>query len=364
MKLPSYQDLSKEQDKINNLALDGSYLVTGPPGTGKTVMALYRSQMLTKKKKQAHLLMYSRLLSQYTSTAIEELGISGAVKTFHSWFSSFYRAKYKVNPPQTAPYVYEWVEILTRVNTDPPPKESLPYLIIDEGQDLSDRFYPVARHISRHLTVFADENQRLNEYNSTLDDIQAYSGIEKRFELRRNYRNTREIALLAADFCTGLSTGVPDLPERRGEKPKLVHTTNLHETVDFISRFERNHADLEIGVFTQRKKLQSSIVNRLEGKTTNPVQYYVGGKGAEATKLDFDVPGIKVVNYASAKGLEFDAVFIPELQLLTLDPTSAEFKMLFYVLVSRARDDLYLMYSGDGEPHVMSAFPRDLLEIR
>ena len=169
--------------------------------------------------------------------------------------------------------------------------------------------------------------------------------------------------MLAADFCTGLSTGVPDLPDRHGEKPKLLRTGSLHDAVEYIGRYERNHADLEIGVFTARKALQKKIVNRLVGKTKNAVQHYEGGQGAAAAQIDFGVPGIKVVNFPSAKGLEFDAVFIPELQSLTDSPHSAEFMMRFYVLVSRARENLFLMYSGDGEPAVLSAFPRDLLEL-
>lgn len=362
MRLPSYQELSKEQDKINNLPLDGSYLVTGAPGTGKTVMALYRAQMLTKRSAHVQLLMYSRLLSQYTETAIKELDIEGVVRPFFSWFQSFYRQHYRHNPPEVERWIYDWPQILSKVNQEPPPGQSLPYLLIDEGQDLSEFFYPVARYLAKHLTVFADENQRLMEHNSTLDAIQKRAVIKERHELRRNYRNTREIAALAADFCTGLSTGVPDLPDRRGDKPKLVRTDALHETVEYIARYERNHSDLEIGVFTPTKRLQTKFVNRLKGKTKNPVQFYEGGKGVHAVTLNFEVPGIKVVNYPSAKGLEFDVVFIPELQALVDNPNSAEFKMKFYVLVSRAREDLYLMYSGDGEPSVLSVFPRDLLE--
>ena len=39
LKLPPYQELSKEQDTINNLPLTGTNLVVGPPGTGKTTLA-------------------------------------------------------------------------------------------------------------------------------------------------------------------------------------------------------------------------------------------------------------------------------------------------------------------------------------
>ena len=90
MRLPTYQELSKEQDAIYTLPLAGSYLISGPPGTGKTIVALYRTKMLHDKGQNARLLMHSRLLSQYTLSAISQLGISGSVDTFHSWFCGFY----------------------------------------------------------------------------------------------------------------------------------------------------------------------------------------------------------------------------------------------------------------------------------
>ena len=90
----------------------------------------------------------------------------------------------------------------------------------------------------------------------------------------------------------------------------------------------------------------------------------MGGAGRDAEVIDFDSPGIVILCNPSAKGLEFDTVFIPELQALRGDINSAEFKMLFYVLVSRARDMLYLLHSGDSEPHILDAFPPELVEHR
>lgn len=46
---PSSADLSREQQAIYSEHLDKALLIIGPPGTGKTVMAIMRAQRMKSK---------------------------------------------------------------------------------------------------------------------------------------------------------------------------------------------------------------------------------------------------------------------------------------------------------------------------
>jgi DNA helicase IV len=366
MRLPSYQDLSKEQDRINNLPLDDSFLITGPPGTGKTVMALYRASVLQSRRRPVALLMHSRLLTQYTTSAIAELLIDGSVHTYDRWLTDYFWRHHRQPVPNTAPWVYDWNAALALVNSAPAPAKESPDLLVDEGQDLPKEFFILAGLVSSNLVVFADENQRLREANSTLDEIRQYGGFagDHCFNLTRNYRNTREIAALAATYYTGLPTGIPEAPTRSGDLPVIMRHPNLQATIDFIVNFESANSDLEIGVLTPNSSVLSRVVAGLGDRTVNPVQHYVRKKGIRPPELEFDVPGIKVVNFASAKGLEFDAVFIPALQDVRGEPTDLGLRMTMYVVTSRARDRLFMTYSTTSRPPVIASVPEQLVEWR
>lgn len=362
MRLPTYQQLSKEQDRIYNLPLDQSCLVTGPPGTGKTIMALYRARALQEARRRCQLLMYGRLLMQYVRSAIEELELNGVTDTFHSWFGKLWRKWYGNLTPQVAPYEPDWQTILIKLNTSPPSSNgNKPHLIVDEAQDFPKEFFLTTRLIASGMTVFADENQRIKEQNSTIQEIKTYSmAAGREFTLTKNYRNTREIARLARHFYTGLASGMAEDPDRGGERPRMCHFSSLNDEIEWISTFVKNNDDLEIGVLIPTRKLQSMFFNRLSARlpAQGQVQQYRGGKGAASVALDWDRPGVKVVNYASAKGLEFDAVFVPHLEDMPLDWEGVDIRMLFYVLCTRARSHLFFSYSGDPPPG-LGIFPPD-----
>ena len=88
-----------------------------------------------------------------------------------------------------------------------------------------------------------------------------------------------------------------------------------------IKRFILNQSDLEIGVFLPSQKLQvkyfNKLLHRLKDVQGVKVQRYTSGDKVfgDASTLEFDRPGVvTVLCDSNCKGLEFDAVFIPELQ--------------------------------------------------
>lgn len=367
LRLPALEELSGAQRRVLELPLDESHIITGPPGSGKSVMAIYRAAELHRKLGEPTLLiMYSRVLSRYAQSAVEALGIGSLVRNYHAWFRDWFRTAYGVSPPMASQYHFDWLACLSRIIKSGLPAELRPHLIVDEGQDMPKEFYALLRELAATMTVFADENQQLTEDRSRIEEIQAASGIRSLVNLGRNYRNTRAVADVAATFYTGAGSPPVDLAEDapEGQPPILAHDPALHLTVERLLHFERENPGQQIGVFLPYTRLLQSFYNRLQGKTRNPVEIYMSTRMGPRTPVEFKNPGIKIISYTSAKGLEFDTVFLPELQANRSDPTSVNFRMQLYVMCSRAKNQLWFVYSGEGEPGVVRSLPLELLDDR
>ena len=369
LRLPTYEDLSKEQDEILDLPLDANHIIVGPPGTGKTVMAIHRARMLHEKRNEPTLiLMYNRLLCAYTSAAIEGIGIDGMATTFHSWFPKFFKDVYGSAPAKVDRYTFDWLACLQVITSRPLPPKKKYHLLVDEGQDMPKELYFLLPHISQTLTVFADENQSITGDQSTIAEIKAATGITEVHTLTLNYRNTLPIAKLAASFHVGIKTGIAKVADtgRSGNLPVLDADPSMSSAVMRLVNLESSRSSEPIGVLVFRKDIQKKLYNRLLGKTKRKPQIYSSDEavmnGRDA--VDWTKPGIKIVAFASAKGLEFNTVILPEFQAFTLDPDSVRCRMMLYVLVSRARKELFITYSGEGTPPSVGKFDMSLLDDR
>lgn len=360
MRFPAYELLSKEQDKVLSLPFDEKYVISGPPGTGKTVIALHRASTMKKQGIEPTVLMFGRLLSAYTRSNARDLGVATRVMTFHSWVWKFWGRTFSSDIPEVAPFQHDWPAIMMAMVKEQPVREQ--HLIVDEGQDLHPEFYVTSGMFTEGLTVLADENQRISGTQSTLGEICRNAGITEPIQkLTRNYRNTRQIAALAVEFYNGNLDELPRVPDRDGSMPRILRTESMEGFARIVADFEWEHDDQTIGIFLHTTPMVKAMYRELRTlDTQNEVRYYMSG----ASDIDPSEPGIIITTYASAKGLEFDTVYIPELQDVALDLEEPTSKMQMYVLVSRARDSLILSYSGDVEPPILEWFPPDRVDGR
>jgi superfamily I DNA/RNA helicase len=368
MRFPTLQDLSEEQRRVYDLPLSRDYLVTGPPGTGKTVIALHRASMLALANRNPRVLAYSRLLTSYAGGAADGLGLRHSMNTYHRWLRSYYSSiTGRELPEKGSEYHYDWDEILSNILEGLAVRGggNRPVLVVDEGQDLPPEFYSTFDLLKQTITVFADENQRLDDQQSTLADIRTGLRLspEQEYCLTFNYRNTRQIAQLAARFFAGLPSGIPAFPDRMGDLPQAVGVRGMQDFVEFLVRFEGNFSDLTIGVFTADRNTQRELLQMLQGVTRHPVEFY---ENKAKVIPDLDRPGIKLIQMQSAKGLEFDAVFIPNIHRVShAELGKPDTLMRYYVLLSRARTYLYLFHEGSREQvPLLSGIPENLLEWR
>lgn len=385
MKLPGVTDLDPEQMRVFNAPLTGSVLITGPPGSGKTVIAFYRALALQKSDLPYEFVMYTNVLSQYTrQTYVPGQDVTNGTTTLHSWLSRWWRRCTNTPLPTCNPEdgnrfrLPDYAEMIRRLES---PADigtvDWGHLIIDEGQDFPNLLYAMLRFCREivfdgwdnrdkpALTILADENQQITPTNSTIAEIREKAGTNNEYFLCKNYRNTRQIALFANSFCVGLQTGEAQPPDRDGELPRIIGVKDRDEVVERISRHAERRGGGRIGVFVRTQKQCRSYYNRLvrrhrKSRSTRVQAFVSCDDSLTADKLDFDIDGsITVLCHASAKGLEFDSVFIPELQTMNPTPGNDELlKSTLYVLCTRARERLWLLFEGERDSFISSGIGR------
>jgi hypothetical protein len=372
--LPGIQDLSKDQMDARALPKKGQHLIIGGPGTGKSVLALLRSRRHQEAKEDYVFLVYNKLLNQASR---QLFGKELNSQQWQRWFMNVFKAETGKALPRCPPGQNGWQEIdwiqASEIIADKQCDEDVkrPFLIIDEGQDMPPDFYLALTNLGfENFYVVADQNQQIVPgHNSRTSEIQDVLGIAPVavIELQDNFRNTYPVARLAREFYTGdPASPPPELPKRPSKIRPLLYEYGTNKFDRIIERILKN-ADVNptklYGVITPN----NAVCERYYQKLTSTISNFDNGSprietyrsGADSN-LSFNKGGIMVINAQSCKGLEFDTVFLADINSFYFDANNLnQTKRLFYVMVARAKERVIMLKEADKYCPVEAILPQD-----
>lgn len=347
-RLPNINELSKEQDAALARPKEGQHLIVGGPGTGKTVMALLRALQYHREGDAYVFLVWNHLLRQ-ASEQLADWPLK--IETWESWFIKQFENATQHKPPRINNgsdryQPIDW-EIVLKMTGKIPTLSKVPYLVIDEGQDMPPEFYRSMVNLGfEHYYVVADQNQQIKDANSSRKDIESALDIATKdvVELRRNYRNSTPVANLARTFYTGdPASPPPEIPNRPGDAALLVTYSQDQFAVlcrRVILRVDRDPSKL-VGVLSPNNEVRETYVDGLRSVSPQNLDHGFPRvdtfNNTNRPNIRFDDGGIIVINAQNCKGLEFDEVVLADIdQHIYWKDDSDRTRKLFYVMVARA----------------------------
>lgn len=383
--LPGIQDLSKEQERVRALPLEGQHLIIGGPGTGKSVMALLRANALADEQLDYRFLVFNHLLMQSSKKLFGHELLS---QQWQSWFITLFTGEVGQDLPRLpaengdryVPFDWKAIVNLCELAVEDKQPDDRPFLIIDEGQDMPPGFYEALVTLGfENLFLVADQNQQIVDGdNSSRQDLEDALGIDahETIELTENYRNHLAIARFARAFYTGDPASplpkLPDPPPYEVKKPMLFtyRPDQFQPIITRILKMAINNPRKLLGILCPnnnvREKFFGALASRNKTMGHSPV-LLTTFKNRDKHEMPFDEGGVMVINAQACKGLEFDIVFLADIDQFRCDANSLErTKKLFYVMIARATEHVILLRQQGDEKPVDAIIPKDapsVLEI-
>ena len=346
MRLPKATEFVGELENLFDRSPSENLFIVGPPGSGKTSLAIHRATYLTNRNKSVLVVTRNKILASLA----HQLGDRQIeTNTMHSFCSKNYWDNFQERMPEYYSYRYIWPKIIEHYESKKvEPKYD--HIIIDEGQNLPRDFFKWAfRFAGRNSTVFADENQTTDELCASINDI-LDAGWANPIRLTRNHRNTKQIAAVAEHFHQSIRLPPARVVrEKVGEIPLFISITKWDDLVDRVGIRIGNRRE-SIGIIVQSidsVNLLTALLRKSLDQAVRIHSYTSAYSGNAASEVRSMEPGVTILTGESVIGLEFDVVYLVDLDR-SLPCDTLEKSRRLYMLCARARDTLFLV-SGPSE---------------
>ncbi len=328
---------STEEQKVvlNAILENNAYVsVTGPAGSGKTVLAVEAARQAAENKNKVLFLCYNQNLSRFLSHLLSDLP-SIEVYSLFGFFSKINInlkdvGTSNLSPKDSAPLIADILnENFDKFNTD------FDILIIDEAQDFSPLFWPTFELLTENKKwfLFADKRQAITHQDWVLPELNNHTWSN--FPLTKYLRSTKEISekVLNVYEDNYQATAI------NGLEPNfvLIEESGWAKGLDSLTKILEG--------LLEKEKYQASQIQILV-----PHSRYIEEVEQATYKPNQKIGGIKEINIESIykfKGLESEIVImiIPNLESLESE-TTTDIKSLIYVGMSRATSMLIVI--GDN----------------
>lgn len=343
MKFPSWGELTanERQRHVLEIPLNQSLFVVGPPGSGKTVLAIQRAKMMGNQNSSVQIVTYNRMLKRL----IQLLTPNVQVATMHAFVARDYRMRSRsIEVPHVGDdrFRYHWKTLCKEISSLTSIGALITCIILDEAQDFDLGFYRYICYIANVFNIFADTEQALGRQFTSYEDIIKITGIGRPIILSDNYRNCPEVARVAEYYHDGDLPAAMVKRSSLGQKPQLRYAKSEAHAARLISTWFSNRGG-SIGVIVKENKYGMKLQDELKKKLPDKRVDRYSNKELNEESIDLFEPGITILNQKSVKGQEFDSVFILQVEEF-LPCSSPPDKRTMYMMCSRARDFLFLVY--------------------
>lgn len=322
--LPMINDLTVDQqaalDETESIALAGG------PGTGKSVVCLWRHiRNYATNTKKSLLLTYTKTLEHYLKQSAASQSIESSLNINRTlWWTSH-------------------LDI----------QKTYDEIIIDEAQDVSIALYHIIKNFSNNVSYGADDAQSLYADGCTPEQLAELFPINEEYTMYKNFRNSKEILEFTRSVFPNILIPQESINQAKQTELKPImkiigwdSNIELESIMSIINDFQGDTHN--IGILVPSQKDVTKYFDLIKDQLSAPIQ---------CTKFEAEMDvfqglsGIHITTFKSSKGIEFDTVIIPNFD--RFDWFIANVKHItekdYYVAFTRTKTNLFLICKNN--PH-------------
>jgi superfamily I DNA/RNA helicase len=320
-------ELDEYQVQVINKSTDNSFIVKGCAGSGKSILALWKAKDIQNKNLGSYqFIVFTKALKQYMSDGIRQIGINADNVDYH----------------------WHWENRAGSPSAD--------YIIVDEAQDFSkEDILKFIDKANKALLLYGDSAQQLYKFiqKKTTVSMEEIAVITKfpTEQLVFNHRLPKKVARVAQCISSSKDELEMRCKNEGVEKPKILRYNSLNAQLDAIIEIIKNRNFEDVGILFRNNQSVEIAYRYLQSKNLN-----VEAKYNQSIDLNFNSDNPKLMTYHSSKGLQFEAVFLPECTSSDNDDRNP-----LYVAITRTYQSLYIMHSGNLSSF-FDAIPKNFYE--